>query len=411
MLSNRFGLGRILVLTALVAAALARPVHAQTPEGTTITNTATVSFTDANSNTYSSVSASVSVTVGFAAGLDVTAASATATPAVPSTGNSLSFTVQNIGNGTDQVAISQSISVANVISVTGYVYNSTTYASLAALNTALAGANIAQGASIDVAVEYDVLAGTGGVSTILTLTATSNRDNGVSDAASTTITPAETIVVAVTPDGGQNVTRLPSNGTNYTATFTVTNNGNGPEDFDLGAAGGVNAALTIVSVNGVAGSTTQITGVTAGGSQSIDVVYSVGNVAAGTVDTVYLTATSVTDNGVDDQGAVDITVVRPALTVAKAAYRDDQTTLIGGSDEVLPGEFIQYRITVTNSGDAAASSVQIDDVLPGELTFISASGDLAGWTITNTGNTVEADLSGTLAAGASRYIWIRVQID
>lgn len=410
MLRKNLGPVRLFVMTVLVAVALARPVLAQTPEGTVITNTATVTFTDANSNTYSSVSASVNVTVGFVAGIDVTAGSATASPAVSSTGNSLSFAIKNIGNGTDQIVVSQSISVANVISVTSYTYNSTTYGTLAALNTALASVNVAQNATITVGVVYDVLAGTGGVSTVLTITGTSNRNNAVSDAGTTTITPSESIAVAVSPDGGQNVTRLPSNGTNYTATFSVTNSGNGPESFDLLAAPGVNAALVIVSVNGVSGSTTQISALAAGGSQSIDVIYSVSNVAAGTRDTVYLTATSVTNSAQNDRGSVDITVIRPALSIAKAAYRDDQSTLIGGSDVVLPNEYIRYKVTVTNTGTAAASSVHIDDVLPGELNYVSAAGDLDGWTITNTGNTVAADLSGTLAAGASRFIWIRVQV-
>ncbi len=62
---------------------MAHPLSGQTAEGTVITNTATVSFTDARSNTYSSVQASVNVTVGFLAGIDVTAGAATATPASP----------------------------------------------------------------------------------------------------------------------------------------------------------------------------------------------------------------------------------------------------------------------------------------------------------------------------------------
>src|SRR5690349_7132997 len=100
-----------------------------TPEGTVITNTATVSFTDANGNTYTSVNASVSVTVGFVAGIDV-AGAASATPASPSAGNTLTFTIQNIGNGTDQVQVAENISVASVITVQHYTFNATNYATL-----------------------------------------------------------------------------------------------------------------------------------------------------------------------------------------------------------------------------------------------------------------------------------------
>jgi uncharacterized repeat protein (TIGR01451 family) len=140
-------------------------------------------------------------------------------------------------------------------------------------------------------------------------------------------------------------------------------------------------------------------------------VYSVDNVAAGSTDNVVLTATSTGNVGVSDAGFADLTVIRPALSMAKAAYRDDQSTLLGVSDVVLPGEYIQYKITVINGGAAAASVVHIDDLLPTEVTYQSATGDLAGWTFANAGNDVDADLTGTLAPSASRFIWIRVRIN
>lgn len=391
----------------LLFAAPTLAAQSPTPEGTVITNTATVSFTDANGNTYSSVNASVSVTVGFVAGVDVSGA-ASATPASPSSPNALSFTVQNIGNGTDKVQVAEAISVGGVITVTGYVYNATTYASLAALNAALAGANITQGSTITVQVNYDVAANKGGVATNYTLTATSSRDNAVSDNQLTAITPVQSYAVAVSPDGGQNLQKLPSNGTNYTFTFTVNNNGNGADNFNL-VASNTGTAITVISVNGVAGTSTSVP-IAASSSVNIDVVYSVGNVAAGTTDNLKLQATSVGDNTKTDGGTADLTVVRPAIAVAKAAYRDDQTTLLGAGDTVLPNEAIQFKVSVTNGGATGAASVQIDDNLPAELTFVSAAGDLAGWTINNAGNNVTATLSGSLAAGATRFIWIRARV-
>jgi uncharacterized repeat protein (TIGR01451 family) len=403
-------IGRSLGVAALVAGVLAAPAHGQTPEGTVIRNIATVTFTDANSNAYAAVADTVDVTVGFVAGIDVIAAAATVGPASPSTADTIAFQVSNVGNGTDSVAVSENISVGGVITVTGYRFSGTTYGSLAALNAALSGAAVAGGGSITIQVIYDVAAGTGGVSTVYELTATSRRDGGASDNDSTTITPDLTAAVAVTPDGGQNLQRLPSNGTNYTFTFTVTNNATGPDGFDL-LASFPGTAITIVSVNGVAGDSTQITGLAAGASQNIDVVYSIGNVAAGTVDTLFLTGRSLADPLTSDAGFADMAVVRPLLSIAKEPFRDDQTTPIGGGDTVAPGEFIQYRITVTNGGSAAASSVHVDDLLPGELTFASAIGDAAGWSFGNTGNDVDADLSGTLATGASRFFWVRASVN
>jgi uncharacterized repeat protein (TIGR01451 family) len=393
----------------MLALAAAPALHAQspTPEGTVITNTATVSFTDANGNTYSAVNASVSVTVGFVAGVDV-AGAASATPGSPSSNNTLTFTIQNIGNGTDHVQVAEAISVGSVITVTSYVFNATSYANLAALNTALSAAAITQNTTFTVQVKYDVAANKGGVATNYTLTGTSVRDNAVSDNQVTTITPAQTYAVAVTPDGGQNLQKLPSNGTNYTFTFTVTNNGNGSDNFNL-VASNTGSAITVVSVNGVAGTSTSAV-IAAATAMNIDVVYSVGNVAAGTTDNLKLQATSVGDNTKTDDGTADLTVIRPAITVAKGAYRDDQITLLGPTDVVLPNEAIQYKVAVTNSGTTAAASVAIADNLPAELTFISGTGDAAGWTIGNVGNNVTASLTGTLASGATRFIWVRARV-
>src|SRR5438034_7897232 len=216
-----------LVLAALALVAVAGAAREKTPEVTVITNTATATYTDANNNAYSAVSGSVSVTVGFKAGVTVTANTPTPSSASPSTADTMTFTVANAGNGTDSMTISENISVAGVITVTGYRYGGTTYATLAALNTALSSVGIAQGGSITLKIVYNVASGQGGVSTVYTLTANSRRTPATSGSAFSTITPATTYGVATTPDGGQNVQQLPGSG--YSFTFTVQNNGNGNE--------------------------------------------------------------------------------------------------------------------------------------------------------------------------------------
>jgi uncharacterized repeat protein (TIGR01451 family) len=246
------------------------------------------------------------------------------------------------------------------------------------------------------------------VATIYTLTGFSRRDASKTDAQATTLTPAQTAGVAVTPDNGQNLQKLPSNGTNYTVTFAVQNTGNGSDNFTL-AASHPNSAIAVVSVNGTAGSSATISGVAAGASQNVDVIYSIGNVAAGVKDTLVLTATSVTDNSKNNPGSADLTVIKAAMAITKVAYRDDQSTAIG-ANTVVPGEYLQYKVTVTNNGGAAASTVQINNAVATELTYVAASGDAAGWTFNFASGTLTADLSGTLAASASRYIWIRVQV-
>ena len=403
-------MGIVLGVAVLVAALTAVPANAQspTPEGTVIRSIATVSFTDANNNTYSTVADTADVTVGFVAGVDVIAGAATVGPASPSVNDTLFFTVANAGNGADSVTISQNISVGGIITVTGFRLGATTYPALPLLNQALAGTSIAQAGNITVKVIYSVAAGTGGLSTVYTLTATSRRNTGVSDNGATTVSPNLTTAVAVTPDGGQNLQRLPSNGTNYTFSFTVTNNATGSDGFDL-LVSHPRTPITIVSVNGVLDDSTRITGVAAGASVVIAVVYSIGNVAAGLPDTLVLKARSVASPGTSDNGFADLTVVRPVVVIDKVAFRDNQTTPIG-SGTVLPGEFIQYKVTVTNSGSAAASVVHVADALATQLTFASTSPDAAGWTLSNVGNNVSADLTGTLAVGASRFFWVRASV-
>jgi len=402
--------GALIALGVLaVAMVTAQTAAAQTPEGTVIRNIATVTFTDANNNAYNAVADTVDITVGFTAGLNVTGA-VSVTPASPSTGNTLTFTVQNIGNGNDTVSVGETISVAGVISVTGYQINGagTVYASVAALNAALAAVQIASSASITVDVTYDVLSGQGGNSTDYTLTATSIRDAGTSDAATTTINPTQSYGVAVTPDGGQNLQHLPSNGTQYTFQFTVENTGNGADTYDL-AASNPGTAITIVSVNGTAGTTSTVA-VAASATATVDVIYTIGNVAAGTVDTLVLTATSQAAPATTDDGFADMTAIRPALTIVKEAFADDQVTPVA---TVLPGDFVQYHVTVTNTGTAPAASVVVtDDLQVADVTFQSTQNVGGAWaSISFASPTVTATLGGPLAAGNSAEFWIRVQVN
>ncbi len=406
MKTQTWRIARVLVLAAVAAIVAVRGAQAQaTPEGTIIKNVASVTFTDANSNTYAAVKDSVMLTVGFAPGIDVQGV-ATVTPAAPSTADTLAFPIVNIGNGTDSVAVAENISVAGVITVTGYRYNGVTYGTLAALNAALSSVAIAQNGTITVQVIYNVAAGKGGVSTVYTLTGNSRRHPATTDAQATTITPVQTRAVATTPDGGQNLQQIPSNGAPaYSFTFTVQNTGNGPESFNL--AGSVTGtAITIASVNG---GTATIGPLAAGATQNVVVTYTVNNVAAGTKDTLKLKATAAGDASVFDFGAADLTVVRPSLAITKAAYKPDLTTAISGT--VLPGDTIAYRVTVTNSGAANASTVVVTDDIAAQLTYLSTSDPAAKWaSISYSAPTVTATLSGTLAPAASAYFWILVRV-
>ena len=411
----RLAMAGFLLLPAVPTLARAQTA---TPEGTVITNTATASFTDANSNTYTNVTASAAVTVGFLAGPNPSTASATGTPAAGSTGNTVTFTLTNSGNGTDNFQLSENGHAG--ITVTNYNYNGTSYASLAALNTALAlaGNSLAQNAAGTLILTYSVATGTGGTSIPLTITQTSVRTNTASASATVTFTPPASRSVSVTPDGAT-VSQLPR-GTVYTYTYTITNTGNSSDSYAVAATvtSGVAGSVTIVSVNGVAGTTSATGTLAAGASTSMDVTYLVNNeapvgtkVPAGTTAQIILTATSNTLNTVSNPGDLTVTVIRAAVTMTKVAYKDDKVTAIAAST-VVPGQYLQYKITVTNATGATvtdASSIQVTDSLPAQVTYQSVTADAAGWTFSGT-STVTANLAGTLAPGASRFFWIRVLV-
>ena len=168
--------------------------------------------------------------------------------------------------------------------------------------------------------------------------------------------------------------------------------------------------ITIVSVNGVAGDSARFT-LAAGASQAVAVIYNVANVAGGSTDTLNLLGRSVGQPATTNQGFMDLTVIKPNLTLAKAAYLDDGVTPVSGT--VVPGQVIRYRITVTNGGSTSASSVQVTDALPAQVTYVSTSSS-TGWSVGVVGQNVTADYTGTggvLAAAGSATFELRVSIN
>ena len=350
----------ILTLAAAVGWLPPTAAYGQTAEGTVINNIATVTFTDANSNTYSSVNGNVTVTVGHSAGIDVVAAQATATPVSPSTGNTMDFYVINIGNGTDSVSVAETNSDATVLTVTNYRFNATDYANIGLLNTALAAAALAATDTAAIEVTYDIAFDKGGEPSTYTLTGTSRRDGTATDNDNTVVTPGLTGTVAVTPDGAQSLTHLPSNGTNYTFTFTVQNNQTGPDDFDLLVTSPGSAVISIVSVNGFAGDSTRVN-IAASASPTFDVIYSVADVTAGTPDTLYLEARSVANGAITDQGFADMTVINtnvPTLVLRKTV----------DAASAVAGDILTYTITYEASA-LGSNDLTIRDTIPAGLSY------------------------------------------
>ncbi|MDB4879962.1 MAG: hypothetical protein JWL60_1408, partial [Gemmatimonadetes bacterium] len=214
--------------------------------------------------------------------------------------------------------------------------------------------------------------------------------------------------VQVTPDALADP-RLPSNGVSYTGNYTVTNSGTLGTTYSLAAARLPGTSTAITSVNGVNGTTGSVT-LAPGASLVVPVVYTVADVAAGAVDTLRLTATATTSAAATDSGTLIVTVVRAALSMTKALYRADQSTLITSGDQVTPGDTVSFRVTVTSTGAAGSASVQVTDPLPSGVEFVAATGDAAGWTITENVGQITASLAAALPTGQSRWFWITVRV-
>ncbi len=174
-----------------------------------------------------------------------------------------------------------------------------------------------------------------------------------------------TFAVAVTPDTVA-ASRLPSNGTNYTADLTVTNSGTATDDYDLLTSTSPGGTTSVVSITG-SGVTqaanpdsARLSNLAAGDSAVVTVTYSVADVPLGTLDTLFLVARSVGSPATSDDGRLELTVTRPDIITAKA---------VNPSGTQVPGTDLTYTITITNAGSEEGVNVVTVDSLATEVEF------------------------------------------
>jgi len=193
MTRTKAGALRAGLLALLVIGGIAPAGATQTPPGTTISNTATASYTDSNGNALTATSNTVSTVVQNAPSLTSTnGGNQTAAPGANVTDT---FTLTNTGNnsGDFQVTASALTGTGSGTSITSYTVtlpsgstyngsNSTTngasapttaqtFTSLAALNTFLGSVNVPSGSAATVAVLYSSGTSTTGNTVTDTLTA------------------------------------------------------------------------------------------------------------------------------------------------------------------------------------------------------------------------------------------------
>jgi len=172
--------------------------------------------------------------------------------------------------------------------------------------------------------------------------------------------------VAVSPHNTA-ANRLPSNGTTYTVTFTVTDTSTAlsPVIYDLLTTQRPGSVLTTVSITGTGvtqGSNPDSAQLTLlpGGATVATVTYSVGDVTAGSIDTLVFLARAVLSPTTSDSAKLVVTVIRPRVTVVKSVKP-------GGT--APPGTDLTYTVTLTNTGTEDAESVVHIDSVPAQLGF------------------------------------------
>ena len=178
--------------------------------------------------------------------------------------------------------------------------------------------------------------------------------------------------------------------------------------------------------NAVAGVTLRATAREGGtsGSQGAAITETTGANTAGK-DTVFADTAGVTGDAARDGAHSDnddYTVQTATLTVTKTSRVISDPFNNTTNPKLIPGAVVEYCIAVANSGSADATSVAINDPVPGQLTFNAGTILLNG---TVTAGTCNADgaaggsysapnVSGTIAtiaAGATRTLVFRATVN
>jgi len=236
------------LLALLLFVGIAPAYATQTPAGTTISNTATASYTDSNGNALTATSNTVSTVVQNAPTL--TATNGGNQNVAPNTNATDTFTLTNTGNNAGDFQISSptlsggssSLTSYTVTLPTGSTYNGSnsttngatapttpqTFTSLAALNTFLGSVNVPSQSAATVAVNYAV-GNTAAATTITdTLPATITYAAAGTAPAATSATTTSTETDTVQNDARLDIRKTSSqNPTTGNITYTVAVNNGG----------------------------------------------------------------------------------------------------------------------------------------------------------------------------------------
>ncbi len=371
-------------------------------DGQTITNTASVAVLDQPDGNSANDSDSADIVVQGGSDLAVVK---TVDDASPLTGSTINYTVVLSNAGPDPAA---SVEVTDLLPAgVTFVSSAATQGSYVDGTGVWSVASIAVAASDTLTITATVDGGTGGstITNSATVTASSETDGNPandSDSADITVQAAADLAVVKTVDDP-----APFEGSTISYTIALTNVGpdaaSNVEVTDLLPAG-----VTFVSSAATQGSYNSGTGVwdglaalaaTASDTLTITATVDMGTGGSTLTNTASITASDQLDgNGANDSNSADISVPGGSdLAVVKTV--DDGSPSEGGT--------INYTIALTNIGPDAATNVEVTDLLPAGVTFVSSVATQGSY---NDGTGIWSGVAG-LAAAASDTLTITATVD
>jgi uncharacterized repeat protein (TIGR01451 family) len=263
---------------------------------------------------------------------------------------------------------------------------------------------LASGASATITLNVDVDDSTTGTLTNTATVTSMEHDedpSNNSDTEPTTVTPVVDLVVTKS-DSADPVNA----GGSYAYTLLVTNNGPSTAtgvvvtdllpaevSFDSGST-------SQGSVSESAGTVTALVGTLASGaSATITLNVTAADSARGTITNTATVVGNETETNSANNEDTEPTTIIPVVDLA-----------IGKADSVDPAEAggaLTYTLTVTNNGPSTATGVMVTDLLPPEVSFVSAVASQSS--VSESGGNVSADL-GTLLSGAAATVTLNVTI-
>jgi uncharacterized repeat protein (TIGR01451 family) len=338
------------------------------------------------------------------------------------------FTLTNAStvSGTFEIGTPSVSAGGTAITPAGYTFNGTTYASVAALQTAITAAGAtAAGGSISVGLVYTVST-TVGTQIVVNLPATIANGTSASPSVGTSETDTAINQISIT----KTATAQSSPGGAIEYTIVISNNGPSSQNNTV-VTDTLPSGVTIVGTpacgsasGGAVCGTVTVSGTTVTGKAATfpsggAVTFSI-SASAATANTYVNTATATppTANAVS---ASATTVVSASNGLQKTVRNVTQGVLTGGTTSTAnPGDTLEYGLTFTNTTSTTLSQMVFNDATPANTTFVSAvcgtlPAGITSCTITKPSvggtGTVNFTFAGALSPGATLTATFRVTVN